>query len=167
MAFTYEPIQTVTLSSAGVITFTAIPQSFTDLRIILLGRTSWTTDSYDNVRVRFNGDSGGNYSYTDLGYALANRGSNVSNMGIPRFNPSNGGNTNPALARIDIFAYLNTNVHKTVLADGVGLQEAYIPSRSVGLWRSTAAITSIELGGAQSGALAAGTTASLFGIKAA
>jgi len=168
MPRTYEPIASVTLGSAGTITFSDIPQSFTDVRVIVHGRSSWTTDGYENVNIRFNNDSGSNYSQTALCYGPTSfRTSSQTAMQMPRLNPSDGGSTAFSISIIDVMSYANTNVHKTALAVGAGQREALIPSRHVGLWRSTSAITSIFLGASQGSTFVSGTVASLYGIKAA
>ena len=64
MPSTYEPIATTTLgSTAATITFSSIPATYTDLRIALVGSLSGG-GNYGNLR--FNSDSGSNYSVTIL-----------------------------------------------------------------------------------------------------
>jgi len=70
------PISTVTVGSGGVssISFTGIPQTYTDLMIYVSTRASAASDS---VGLRFNGDSTSNYLYR---YLLSNgTTSSVSN----------------------------------------------------------------------------------------
>jgi hypothetical protein len=66
-------------------------------------------------------------------------------------------------------SYANTNVNKTVLAESgysSNLTNHDGPRRDVGLWRNTAAITSMSIS-LTTGNLAVGCTFSLFGLKAA
>ena len=172
MATTYEPIASQTLGSdTANIEFTSIPGTYTDLVLVLTGRTSRTTDAFEAVGMRFNSDSGSNYSLTYLlgsGAATAsNRASNITNVEFARFNPSVSGNTSPAIAVAQIMSYASTSVFKTVLGSGAASAEAYPVSRYVGLWRSTAAITSIRLQTGLGPNFVSGATASLYGIKAA
>ena len=63
-------IATQTLGSATAsITFSSIPSTYTDLRIVFSG----TGATVLNLKVRFNGDSASNYSQTNLqglGYSV-------------------------------------------------------------------------------------------------
>jgi hypothetical protein len=82
MPTTYDKIATTTLSSAGVITFTSIPATYTDLVLVL----SATATSFASVKVRFNSDSATNYSFTNIGgngsAAESSRGSSSTEMNL-------------------------------------------------------------------------------------
>ena len=69
---TYTPIATTTgTGSSGTITFTSIPSTYTDLRIILNGtETNATLYEFD---MRYNNDSGNNYSLTWRSTSAINR----------------------------------------------------------------------------------------------
>lgn len=162
MATTYEPIATTTLSSAATgITFSSIPSTYTDLRLIFTG-----TVASDNIfRLRFNSDSGTNYSETHFygnGSSIVNgRSTSGSYLELGDFLA-----TNPNLATIDIFSYAGST-YKTLLlkhdSDQNGAGNTWL---GVGLWRSTSAINTIYVYGFTN-AFATGTTATLYGIKAA
>lgn len=164
MPATYEPIATTTLgSAASTIAFNSITGSYTDIRLILVGTSS---ANYTNIYMRFNSDSGTNYSETKIfgngSTASSNRQSNSNQIQI---NYNGMITANPTLYEVDIFSYAGST-NKTALATG---SEDYNGSsfgttnRTVGLWRNTAAITSISLN-AQGGNFATGTTATLYGI---
>lgn len=173
MAVTYEPLASTTLGSAAAsVTFGSggtLPQTYTDLVLVTFARTT-TALTYDDITLRFNGDSGSNYSrtfvYGNGTSALSGRASNQSRLyywtadgtGVPS-------NTYP-MAIAQVMSYSNTNVFKTVLSS-TDLGD-YVTVRQVGLWRSTSAITSIVIEPGPDGTpnLAAGSTFSLFGIKA-
>jgi len=160
MPATYEKIATTTLgSAASTITFNSIAASWTDLRLIYVG----TPVSGASLDVYFNSDTGSNYSRTTLyGDGSAAGSGRNSNLGFWR---TTFGMTAsyPSFVALDIFSYAGST-YKTGLstfsADWNGSGYAY---RNVGLWRSTAAITRIDLdlGGNN---FAAGTTATLYGI---
>ena len=159
MAITYEPIATTTLSSATAsVTFSSISGSYTDL-IIAAAIISDST-SGDTV-IRFNSDTGSNYSYTRM-YAEASiasdRASNATSMNIGRHS------TSVTTNLIHIMNYANTTTYKTSLGRS-GFPSIVLAN--VGLWRSTSAITSITLllGGADQ--FVSGSTFSLYGIKSA
>jgi hypothetical protein len=163
MASTYEPIATTTLgSAASSITFSSISSAYTDLRVVLVGKSS-TGDL--TIAYRFNSDTGSNYSYTSLygngTSALSNRGSNNS-YAFPVSN-SDLVSSQPQMLTIDVFSYAGST-NKTALAtfsqDLNGSGSVY---RTVNLWRSVSAITSISLL-VLSNDFAIGTTATLYGI---
>jgi len=162
MATTYEKIATTTLGSAGQITFSSIPATYTDLRIVLVSKSDF---SGANVQFRFNGDTGNNYSFTYL------RGNGASASSYRESNNPYGyladqsSDTQPNMGTLDIFSYAGSTF-KTALAtysddrNGSGYGFAL-----VNLWRSTSAITSVSLSPSNFGGnFQAGTTATLYGI---
>jgi hypothetical protein len=164
MPATYEPIATTTLgSAASSITFSSIPATFTDLRVV------WTGISTINVvsmRLRFNADSSSNYSNTSLfgdgSAAGSGRNTNRTQIDLP---PTGGVSTTvPTFITVDVFSYAGSTF-KTVLATGQDDRNGsgYV-TRDVGLWRSTSSITELALS-LSSGNFATGTTATLYGIK--
>lgn len=168
MPATYEPISTQTLgSAASSITFSSIPGSYTDLRLVIVVRGA-TDDAYPVMR--FNSDSGTNYSYTVIdgtgSSAVSYRAANRTNIGF--CNNVVGSTTNPMLGTADIFSYAGST-NKTVLTTGSGDQNGLGDvERAVQLWRSTSAITSITVLYTGIGTnFAAGSTFTLYGIKAA
>jgi hypothetical protein len=160
MPATYEPIATTTLgSAASTITFSSIPSTYTDLVIVFAG----TATANLNPLMSFNSDSGTNYSRTYLtgngSGAFSGRLTSQTSMRLTDNNLS----TTVSLCRISIFSYTSA-VNKTALIEyssdrnGSGFVE-----RLVGLWRSTASITTVSLSTSTS-TFAAGTTATLYGI---
>lgn len=167
MAFTYEPIATTTLGSAGTITFSSIPSTYTDLRLILIG-TSITAG--DNVRIILNSDTGTTYSYTYMygnGTSVASAGFGTQFNMYLNSNNANLSDTIPTTYFVDFFSYADTSNYKTFLSNAnMSLNTSGSVCQTVGLWRSTSAITSIQItNGAAS--YNAGTTATIYGIKAA
>jgi hypothetical protein len=163
MPTTYEPIATTTLGSAAAsITFSSIPATYTDLRLVVTCKPTGSSTAY----VQFNSDTGSNYSRLNLrgngGTVNSNLTANISDgVGIQT---SSATGTNPVLWTIDIFSYAGST-QKTTLAsasndqNGSGNLEL-----TVGLWRSTAAITSLKLQTTIDN-YDTGTTATLYGIK--
>ena len=165
MTATYEKIATTTLgSNAANITFSSISSAYTDLVIILNG--AFTTA--ETIGVQFNSDTGSNYSSTILAGngSSASSGRNTNQTGLTV--GTNGYWTTSIIANsiLNIQNYSNTTTYKTILSrsnnTSVGLDAI------VGLWRNTAAINAIKLYGFYSGhSFITGTTATLYGIKAA
>ena len=163
MPATYEPISSTTLgSNTQTITFSSIPGTYTDLRVI--ANASYATGGVDNVDLRFNSDSGNNYSWTyiigDGTSATSGRFSNYSSSYFWQLPTTSGA---MSMLVLDIMSYANTNVFKTFLSSSAA--GGYRVSRWVGLWRSTNAITSVSIIGQAN--FSSGSTFSLYGIKAA
>jgi hypothetical protein len=167
-ARTYEPLATTTLgSSAATIDFTSINGSYTDLVLVISGVSS----SGNNIFTRFNSDTASNYSVTRLSgsgsSALSDRETSQTymvntNYGWPT---TTAGDQNSI---IQIMNYSNTTTFKTVLNRSNRASNGV--DAIVGLWRSTSAITSISLstnGFSGAAGWSSGTTATLYGIKAA
>ena len=165
MATTYEPIATTTLgSAASSITFSSIAGTYTDLRVVFSG----TATVSGALRCQFNSDSATNYSVTILyGDGTTAASQVITNQTYMNLSWARGIQTStPMMATLDIFSYAGST-YKTALTqlsnDNNG---AGATASTVGLWRSTSAITSITL--FMSGTtFETGTTATLYGIKAA
>ena len=165
MATTYDKIATTTLGSAAAsITFSSIAASWTDLRLVFVGTTTTAT----TLTYRFNNDSSSAYSFT----YLSGNGTNAQSGSFTNQTEIYGVAglaTIPIFESLDIFSYAGST-YKTALynqsydKNGSGYQ-----SNLVALWRNTSAITRIDII-AQYGStntFSAGTTATLYGIKAA
>lgn len=164
---TYEPIATTTLGSAqSTVNFTSF-SGYTDLKIVMVA--TWSVNQqYANVR--FNSDTGTNYSLTALNgngsAAGSNRTTSATALRLGESFVVAGSTTIPTMGIMNIFSYAGST-NKTILTEnscdknGTGSV-----SREVGLWRNTAAITSIDLI-ASGGNFNSGSTFTLYGIKAA
>jgi hypothetical protein len=156
MPATYEPIATVTLTgTVSTTTFTSIPATYTDLRIIFNG----TSDS-QSLSLRFNADTGTNYSRTGLqgnGAAASSfRTTSASSINIASLN------TTPLFVAPNVFSYAGSTF-KTILSEEARDQNGSgNVVRTVGLWQDTAAITSITLFGGSSHNITG--TVTLYGI---
>jgi hypothetical protein len=169
MPATYEPIATSTLGSAAAsFTFSAIPATYTDLRLIVYGIPANATAQYPVLR--FNGDTGTNYSrVTLLGTgAVASTGRNNTQSYVDITYTDFITSGHPMMWQVDVFSYA-ASVNKTCLVTNSADQNGSGSVLKVtGLWRNTAAITSITItstGGAN--AFATNSMATLYGIKAA
>ena len=166
---TYEPISTTTLgSTASSVTFSSIPSTYTDLVLVATGTTGASgTTTKTNVG---NGsiDTGANYSVT----RVAGTGSAAASDRITSetycYNEwyANWNNTSQAVTIIHFFNYANTTTYKTFLMRGNNTATGV--DATVGLWRSTSAINTIQFAARNvSTVLNIGTTLTLYGIKAA
>jgi hypothetical protein len=156
---TLTPISTQTLASAAAsVSFSGIPQNYTDL-VLIADFATLNTNS--TVSLRFNGDSGNNYSMTRLygngSSATSDRATNTSSTQV-----GFAGDGSRSVQRFQIQSYSNTTTNKTVIgrADGAGI----LTMATVGLWRNTAAITSIDILALSATNIPSGSTFTLYGI---
>lgn len=164
MAVTYEPIASVTLGAAAAsVEFTGIPGTFSDLVLIFCGKHNSATQT---IQLTVNGSATG-YSDTILsGNGTAASSTRHSSGTVIRLDNATGFNTtNPLTGIVNVMSYANTSVFKTFLASVADPTNGV--DRIVGLWRDTTAITSIKIAPGASTNLAAGFTASIFGVRAA
>ena len=160
---TMVKLQTVTIGSGGASTidFTSIPQTYTDLKIVVSGRASTTVQYFT---VQFNGNTTG-YSCRFLNGDGATATSGTDSFIFGRLN--NSSYTASVFANTEIYIpnYTSAN-NKSVTMDGVSENNATtaLSGFSAGLWSNTSAITSIQLAPA-SGNFAQYSTATLYGIK--
>ena len=163
MTATYEKIATTTLgSTAATVTLSSISGSYTDLILI----TNSATGSNDiDMYLQVNSDTGSNYSWTRIQgsgtVAGSARGSN-SSLGY-RVGNMSGSNVGQNNTIIQFQNYSNTTTYKTILSRSNNA--AFLVEAFVGLWRSTSAITSMDIK-AGSGSFSVGSTFTLYGIKA-
>lgn len=156
----YESIATVTLASQTVdITFSSIPGTYKHLQLRFFANDP---GGAVNNWIRFNGDTGSNYSMHYLegtGSVYVGGTANTASAFLPVLGAQWG------CAIIDILDYADTNKYKTERAIG-GYDNngsGYMDFGSA-TWRSTSAITSITLTSRFSG-WAQYTHAALYGIK--
>ena len=166
---TYEPIATQTLGSAqSSVTFNSF-SGYTDLVLVASARSAYTTDASDGLRLRLNSDSGTNYSWTNLGGNVSNafsgRASSVNIGEIGSLATSSSSNTAFGVCIANFQNYANTTTYKTIISRS---GEARLVNYGyTTLWRSTSAITEIVLSSARASNFVAGSTFTLYGIKAA
>lgn len=166
MASTYTPIATTTLGSdQASVTFSSIPSTYTDLILV-------TNEKQSGARVsaiQLNSDTGTNYSWTELYGTGSAAGSSRSSSTARIYYGYNAGysdSTNfDANAIIHIMNYANSTTYKTVLIRANNATNG--TDATVGLWRSTAAINTIYLYMDNLSNYKAGSTFTLYGIKAA
>jgi hypothetical protein len=156
-------IATTTLGSTGTITFSSIPATYTDLRVVM---TCKGASGGEYVSVRLNSDTASNYSSTMLiGYGSA--GSFRETSGTRGFwgNYLVGADTtNPLLFTMNLFSYASSTFKTALCQTSNDLNGSGETVQTVGLYRSTSAITTILLLNNAGTGFAAGTTATLYGI---
>ena len=168
MALTYVALASVTVGSGGAnsIQFTSIPQTYTDLCILLSARDDRSLVS-NSALISFNSSTSnfaGRVLYTD-GYT--NVGSFNS---IPRWSGSYTATNSTASTFGNGYIYIPNyagSINKSFSTDGVGENnglESYL-SISSSSWSDTSAITSITLTPYLATNFQQYSTAYLYGIK--
>jgi len=161
---TYTPIATTTASgSVNSITFSSF-SGYTDLVLIFLGKVS---SGSGDLGLRFNSDTGSNYSSTWLGAqagGTSGRSTSATSITVTEYTYLD--TVKDTLSITNIFNYANTNVYKSILTRGN--KTGYGVETKVGMWRSTSAITSMTLFSTGSNPnFESGSTFTLYGIAAA
>lgn len=161
MSKTYDPIATTTLASnQASVTFNSLA-GYTDLFIVSFFRA---TSAGGNFKIEFNGDTGTNYSDTSIygngSTAFSGRGTNRNAIIIGQSD-----STQYLTNLCNVMNYANSTTNKTTLSRSSDNGNLYSSAGAiVGLWRSTAAITSIKL--YADGNLQSGSVFTVYGIKA-
>lgn len=165
MPQTYEPITTQTLgSNQAAITLSSIPLTYTDLVLVFVG---WGNNGGGSVKIRPNNDGSTLYNTTYLysdGSTITpgQTGDTAEGTFMGRIMTNS---TDTGGGYIHFPNYANTTTFKTML--GTNFASAPINWISCGTYRSTNAITSLNLRVESGQDFATGFTVTLYGIKAA
>jgi hypothetical protein len=172
MPATYDSLATFTSNgSQNPISFQNIPQTYTDLVLIINGRATGTATE-DSTLSYINSNTGTNnysntYFYTSGSSIISSRATNQVYFG---FGTHPGGTATANMFGTEVFHFLNysnSTTFKTVLAQSsADLNGSGSTWTTVNLWRQTAAINRIDM--YVSGPFwASGSILSLYGIRAA
>jgi hypothetical protein len=171
---TYSLIASNTLGSAtATVTFSSIPGTFTDLVLVVTAATTHTLSTFPYVQ--FNGDTATNYSVTELygtGSAAGSARDTSTSAGWIGFDISISNTVGDHITISNIMDYSNSTTYKTWLSRANRASSALDYQGTdavVGLWRSTAAITSITVKNRRGGVdynFASGSNFKLYGIQA-
>lgn len=169
MTNTFIKISTVTVGSGGAssIDFTSIPQTYTDLKIVVSARST-LAQIYGSGYLQFNGDTSSNYKYIRLGGNGASAGTDSATGTTSIIYEFVGASSTASIfANAEIYIPNYTgSTQKSVSIDSVGENNAATAyaTFAAGLWTNTAAITSIKLY-SDSQTTVQYSTATLYGIK--
>lgn len=171
MPITYDSIFTQTLNApTSSITFSSIPQTFTDLVVVYSVQDNTSGTGFSNVQFHLNSDTGANYSWTGLygnGTSATSHRSANATAGWGGYMSSISGVFSPGIMHIQ--DYSNTTTFKSAIVrsnfGALSPNTTTVVELTVSTWRNTAAITTLKLNGAIS--FATGSTFTLYGIKAA
>jgi hypothetical protein len=169
MALQLIKIDSVEVSSpVASITFSNIPQGYTDLKIVYSARVSASGIAPDGLGIQFNGDTASNYRYLQL-YGVGNSANTNSGTAAFQFGGQLTGSSATASTfgngEFNIPNYTSSN-YKASSSDNatennaVGANLNFISN----LWQSTAAITSIKLYDLGSTIFVTNSTFTLYGV---
>ena len=160
---TYEPISTTTLSTAAAsITFSSIAATYTDLRLVFAKPVGGSS-----LLLRFNSDTATNYSWT---YMVGDGATPTSSYATSDTSITVGGYvlnlaSGDVLGEIDIFSYAGSKFKSVLSGLSHDMNGTGQVARTIGVWRSTSAITSVNISSGTNWPV--GTIATLYGIAAA
>jgi len=149
MATTYTLISSVTVGSGGAASmeFTSIPADYTDLSIVLSGRSNTVRSSDGHyVFIEFNGSTSNLssrflYNFNGTVYSGTN-GSEIFNWNVPS------DYTSSTFSNVSFYIpNYTSSSNKSVSSDSVTENNStnYLSGFTAGLWSNSAAITSIKL----------------------
>jgi len=169
---TYTLINSYTgASNISDISFSNIPQNYTDLLIVVYGASTYSASNLQ-VSVYLNGDySSSLHSYTYLranGSAVASsRGTNSNQMYLGII-PAASSTGIFGTAILNILNYSNTTTYKTMLSSSAAdLNGSGSVDISVSMYQSTSPVTTVNVATYGSGNWTTGSRISLYGIQAA
>jgi hypothetical protein len=166
------PIASYTANGTATgIQFSSIPQTYQDLLIVQNLRSSRGTTT-EEFWQRFNNNESTDYSYTYLrGDGSSPSSVRFSNQTVTnRFDIPAGNATSGIFgaSQVHILNYANTSTFKPVLVrSACDLNGSGNSNLSAGLFRSTAAITTINVATENGSNLVSGSTVILYGIRTA
>lgn len=177
MPNTFTAINSITVGSGGAasISFTSVPGTYTDALLLVSARNEGTAGGF---YLRFNGDSGNNYSYRRIhADCLSNAAFDQTLNAAQIFNnqdPSTFSANHFSNNSIYIHRYAGTTYAKSMDIDGVVSRAANDYGSSFGgiimtaaYWDNTSAITTITLTTESGTDFEQYTKATLYGIKSA
>lgn len=169
MPATYTAIATTVLTANTTsVTFSSIPQTYTDLVIVSMGSLATSENS---PWIRFNGDATTAYNRQAF-YSYSGSVGGSSDAGANRFyfgDIGGGWGTFNQVAINHIANYANTTYNKNILTFANYVDQYGSVSNTIGAacWASTAGISTILISAFASNQFTAGSVFTLYGIKAA
>lgn len=167
--------ETVLSSQSSSISFdiSSLSSTYKHLQIRVVARSDRAIAS-DYVRVRFNGDTGANYSwhnlYTDGTNSYSEYSAPETGMHVERIAAANSATNVFGVAIIDLLDVFSNNKYKTIKSIGGVYGAEDSTGRRVqlhsGNWRSLAVPTSVSVTVGGGSVFVTGSRFSLYGIKA-
>ena len=177
MAATYEVIEAKTFSAVTSVTFSSIPQTYTDLVLIVSASAYYASPTYLTGGVRVGNGSvdtgsnyGGVYVYWDgngtTGSSRSGSDTSIKYIDITGTPTDTGAR---GMWILDFNNYSNTTVYKSAMQRNIATQTSNTTDNArfaIQTWKSTSAINTIQILNVD-GTNFYSSTATLYGIKAA
>jgi hypothetical protein len=172
MPSTYTLIASATPSGTTSTTFSSIPSTYSDLKLVSSTRTTRSGANLDLLGYRFNGDgTASNHKYIRLSSDASSSSIPSSTIGNELVQYSTGAtSTTNTFASSEIYIpnYTSTSSNKVFYTDSVTGQlnsTAFYQAIFANQWLSTAAITSITIYSTNAANFVSGSSFYLYGIK--
>lgn len=171
MPTTFKAIATTSITSTTAsITFSSIPQTFTDLVLVTSLRSTDPSSNWGAAGIRFNGDSGNNYYAIEVYGTGSAAGSGTSSAAssLNAARPNANGTTASIFSNAALYIPNYTSSKKKSTGEDSVTENnatAALSPLVAGLWTDTAAITSLVLTPTSGYSWLAYSTATLYGIK--
>jgi len=160
---TYEPIATTTLTTAAAtITFSSIPGTYTDLRLVLVYKVSTVSST---PALQINSDTLGRYTKinTNGNGVAVSAASSIGQTSISLANQVD--TTIPQIITVDIFNYASTTVKKPwLITTSEDRNTAGSVNFAAATYNQTTDYTTLNLSILYGGNYSIDTTATLYGI---
>jgi hypothetical protein len=162
---------TVGVGGASSITFSGIPQTGTDLLVLVSGRASWPSSIRGNLSFNFNSNSTGYTAKAFGGYNFSTflqNDSTTGNIRLLNSIPAGSATANTFNNASFYVSNYTAATSKSIVFDGVMENNANTSGLGIvaGLWNNTAAITTLRVTQDEEN-FVAGSTASLYLITKA
>jgi hypothetical protein len=167
MPKTYELIASASPTGGTTVTFSSIPQTYTDLKLIIEGKSNQTGVSYNGMRMTVNNDTSTLYWSQDV---YTNAGTSVvvstgySNNFLTIADMAQASQSVAAFGEADILDYTSSTKLKTLIYKMAYDQAVVL---SAGCYPQTTAITRLDFVRDGSNTFRSGTNIKLYGIKRA
>lgn len=169
---TYTPIATLTGTGSNYLfQFNSIPQTYTDLVVVISGTIVSGSSAYLGTQVnqdQSNTYYSGTYILGNGAAASTGRSSSATFLTVaPTTFPLS--TTNPTVGKFTYFNYSNTTTFKSILMEQAFDQNGSgVVAKAVGMYRQTGAITSVQITTLNGGLYwSTNSMATLYGIAAA
>jgi hypothetical protein len=160
MPSTYEPIATTTLGSAvNTITFSSIPSTYTDLRVV----SNYSLSGGSANFLTFNNNTSSIYSETNLDGDGSSAGSSRRTSQTKIILLSNG--TGRTFHTVDVFSYAGSTFKTSLITQSLDASGSGTVRATVGLFQSTSAINRLDFTLGNPETFTVGSTFTLYGIK--
>jgi hypothetical protein len=174
MANTYKALQTVSVGAGGAasISFTSIPQTYTDLKIVLSGRTVGYAATQDYANITFNSDTTNSYTMQYLlGDGSSTGAGNSGGASWPggsvwsEFAADNSTSNTFGNSEFTIFNYASNDI-KSINANMTSETNATNVQMFVraGTWQSTSGVTNITIAPYYGTSFVQYSTFTLYGV---